>query len=181
MSNDIINNVLVRLEQNLTNVVKYYKLYMRDEIKQETRIRLWKMMAFAVEDNSSTTEEELFELCSNHIYSMSIYCSKLVRIKEYYNYHKHIVPIDDFEFPITENVKAIFCEIDLEKYKTVLNKKEFKILQYLYETDYSFVNFDEISRQLGYTGKGSFKYLLTKIAEKINEFNEISEKKLLKQ
>ena len=172
MTKDIPDNVLVKLEPHFANVIKYYKAYMRDEIKQEIRIRLWKLMLTALADDPDSTEEDLYTMCMDHLYSISIYCSKIIRIKGYYNYNKHYCQLDDYEFTSKEPSRDPFINIDLEKYRNILTKKEYSILEYLYEIDSTFSNFDEISRQLGYTGKGSFKYTASNIATKINNFNK---------
>jgi hypothetical protein len=174
-NNDIINKIITNLENELDNVVKYYKVTMRDEIKQETRIRLWNLLVTVINDDPDSTYEELMDICLNHIYFISVYCSKLIKVKQYYNYHKNLVPLyDDIDVSseISNSDKHLSAQIDLLKYKNILTRKEFTILQYLYEVDCEFNNFDEICRQLGYTGKGAFKYIALRIASKINNFNK---------
>ena len=76
------------------------------------------------------------------------------------------------------NVNQIDFSIDFPKYEKIFTEKEFKLFKYLVDTDNEFSNFDALSREWGYTGKGTSKYNLEIMAKKIVSFYKKSENSL---
>lgn len=177
----IINKVLIDIESDIIRISKKFSLDIRDDVCQDVRIKLWKLM----ERNYPNSEniEELLTFCKLYVYSVSVYCSKPI-LRKKYKEEKRNLPIDQ-SMDLYEcfqknthgtNVDKIAFYIDFEKYKNILSEKEFRFFQYLVDTDNDFSNFDALSREWGYTGKGTSKYNLENIAKKIFSFHEKSEK-----
>lgn len=142
----------------------------REEIKQDIRLRLWHMMNANFFD-LEYTKDELEQFCIEHAYGIAMLCSKsLVASRSKYN--KRHENIDNIFMSSPTEIPHIEFFIDFDRYKKILTPKELQIFQYLVETGNSIKNFDSVSRQLGYTGKGSSKYNLIKIAKKVLEFNK---------
>lgn len=162
--------MLEKIEPEIISVTKYFSVTNRDDIQQEIRIRLWHLLMEHF-DKIDYTIETLINYCKKNIYGVAIECSrKIIKVKN--RYYNRFIPITDVFVPTYDNISLVEFEIDFLKYSSILSEREQTMLEYLITTNNSFDNFDSISRQLGYKGKGAATYTLKKIAEKIVEFNE---------
>jgi hypothetical protein len=143
-------------------------------VKQEIRIKLWQKMNVQFGEIPHT-KEDLEVFCRGYIFVVAILAGKIVR-KSIVKDRKRHANIDYYNFSVPSDYKEIDFKIDIAKYKKVLDTREFQIFEYLCEIGHDFSNFDSISRQLGYTGKGSAKYNLTNIAKKIYKYQESLQK-----
>lgn len=172
-----VNQILLLLDPDIKALTRYFPLTQRDEIQQEIRINLWRKMTSEFAEVEHTLDD-LEAFARKLLFYACILASKHIR-KNKLNYSKRHVALDaipatadsSYYFP-TDPLKMVDFATDLPKYEQVLKPKEFALFKYLVETGHDFNNFDGIARQFGYTGKGSAKYILTKIAEKLIKFHE---------
>ena len=176
VSTQDVNTILVRLDPDIASLTKYFPASCRSEIQQEMRIKLWKKMSSEFEELEHTTDD-LEALARRLLFYTTILASKHVR-KNIFTYNRRHVGLDAIaatsdssHFLPKDPFKMIDFQADLPKYREVLKDKEYQLFKYLIETGHDFSNFDGIARQFGYTGKGSAKYILTKIAEKLIKFH----------
>lgn len=165
--------ILKNIENDIQSVSKYYPIRNRDEIKQEIRIKIWQIMKDNFDKNDAS-DSEIIEFCKKQVYCISILSAKPITraISKYNKKHENI---ENIEIPV-DYIDNMEHSVDYSKYESILTKKELKILKYLFSIDNNFDNYDFMSRQLGYTGKGASKYFILNIAKKIKEFNENNKK-----
>ncbi len=170
LDESVINNILFSLEKDIAVVANNFSLKFRDDIKQEIRIKTWHYIE-NMPDVDKRTIDEIISYAKSNLYFFALMASKAI-IRQFAKQCKRNVCIDNMEFPVNDNKEMIDFFIDYKKYESILTKKEFLIVEYLFSTEDRFNNFDDISRQLGYTGKGASKYTLNEIAKKILNFNK---------
>lgn len=177
------NDILTLLDKDIISVAKVYSPQHWEDIAQETRIHMWqviennyikKMTAKEIRDN---IEDILFN-CSN---LLIFYCnvSKKAFIREQSKYQSTNLSLDSFRGKLSYDFSYhhIDFEVDYNKYCQLLDKRELQIFEYLCKTNPQKINYDAISRELGYTSKNGFRYILVKIAQKISDFDEKNLKK----
>lgn len=166
---DIINEIISEFDNEIKKSVRIFDINLRDEICQEIRIMLWKMLSKRLPEES--TKEEMTKYVQDYFQSVVWFSSKPVSRKKYKEEKRNVILNSDVDTYYKDNsIERINdFSIDLSKYEKILTKKEIAILRYILETDNDFSNFDSLSRQLGYSGKGSSKYNLKKISKKMRQ------------
>lgn len=147
-----------------------FDINVRDDIAQEMRIKIWKYLTIRLPVDASV--EEMEKYITDYFYSISWLSSKQIYRKKIRDDKRYVqcglsVGIEEAEYSGNEIEKKLSTDVDISKYADVLSKKELVILKYILDTENDFSNFDSLSRQLGYTGKGSSKYNIKKIVNKI--------------
>lgn len=175
IENNIVDKILTDLENDLCNVVKYFPLDHREELKQSIRLRIWRFMNESSNELINHEYEFVLYECKVRVYTYAILSSKSI-LRDRNKYNKRHSNIEDFCLQIVDEHTNMEFSIDAKKYKPILSGREYKILEYLIEIGSNFKNFDMISRQLGYTGKNAAKYNLVNMANKILEFNQENDK-----
>lgn len=182
-----INLILLGLEKDLKKISLRLNSDLKDQICQEIRIKLWRFIdnrfSDLLEDPDYDTDDENYiaEFCKPFMNStMTTYCSMII-FNKHQKYNKRHVNIesletedryDSFRKDWESDLNKVDFEIDFSKYKEFLSDKQYKLLKYIVDTGNPINNFDALSREFGYTAKGSAKYNLEKIAQKIQTYNQ---------
>ena len=164
-----MEQILLKIEPNLTSLTNRFSTRYRDDITQEARIKSWEFIRKKLEEDPKIAQEEILIQLREKLHIIVIFASKTM-MRQINKFDKRFMDITDSDIMINDNHDMIDFTADFEHYRSFLSKKDFEILNYLFSVDESFSNFDNISRQLGYTGKGASKYRLLQIAQKILEF-----------
>jgi len=176
----------MKLEPYLIEAVKYCgRASFKQDVAQNVRIALWEYFLKTKEEREYSPEE-ILTFFKTYLKTMVFFCSGKLRQeyrKEknrnkslslmYYDEGGESPKVAELYVFMTKEIGRVDFEIDLQKYRKVLSKKEYEILNYLSKTESDIKNFDSIGRQMGYLGKGGIKYVLTNIARKIQKLNEI--------
>lgn len=180
-----IDEALTKLEPYLIEAVKYCgRASVKEDVAQNVRIALWELFLRDKEERDYTSEE-ILAFFQTYLRSCVFFCSGKIRQELrtdrnrnrrlnmlYYDENGESPKLMELSIDSEGEVARIDFNIDLEKYKKVLTKKEYHILKYLSDMNMEIKNFDAIGRQMGYLGKGGIKYVLTNIAKKIKKLNE---------
>lgn len=155
----------------------------KDEVRQNMRISLWELFLRDKEDRDYDIGE-ILEFFMKYINKTLFFCSRKMYKENKINRDRN-VSLDSLYFDDGEEapkvnellqtdskeISDVDFSIDMIKYRKVLNEKEFEILLYLNYIGMDISNFESIGRQMGYSGKGGMKYIITKIAHKIRKVN----------
>jgi hypothetical protein len=168
------NKILLTLDPIIKDITKFYRANYRDDIQQEIRIRLWNLM-LAIPANEPKTYEDLIEFCKGYVYSVAMFSSKIVcqPDRKHQNRYIDIEQYDnDSRLSVEDSHEMLDYELRSNKYKHILTEQEYAIFKYLESSDETFKNLDAISKQFGYSGRGTITHHLKRIATKILEFNQ---------
>ena len=168
--NEIANKILIKVEPNIESLTNRFSYRYRDSIAQETRIKVWEFVSKKYNEDESISFESVLAQLIARLHIIVIFASKTM-IRQISKFDKRFADITNASLLVSDDYSRIDFEVDFKHYRSFLSERDFEILRYLFSVDDSFKNFDNISRQLGYYGKGASKYRLLKIAEKILDFN----------
>lgn len=165
ITNEQINDIIIILEPEILAISNRFAIKFRDDIQQETRLKIWKYLVDTYKEEPIVIKDAV-QYARDNLYFLGLMSSKMV-IRQYTKNDKRYTDITNMDFPMVDNQEMVDFAIDCKKYSKILSKKEMLIVEYLFSANEQFTNFDNISRQLGLTGKGASRYTLNVIAKKI--------------
>lgn len=168
MTQQTLNQLLIKCEPMINRATAKIPRYMRDEVKQEMRIKIWRLI-----DNKYEGDCDVQDFVLRCI--GSIYHSSRNTVGSLLSKNQRFLPLEAAHLAMVEpEVHAIrFSKEKTELLETLmqcLNEHEKFILRYMIVTGNVGPNYDMLMRQLGYTGKGSVKYILDGIKTKMIQF-----------
>jgi hypothetical protein len=149
----------------------------RDEVIQEIRIKLWGFLIIYCKEHKIRSNKDRLdnnELAKNivkYIGNALRNAQHTVKTRRYkYNFFPiDAVPNEDLAVGPLQYIGHELAETKdtLNKLMACLDDEEKFIVNYMLFTNNIEDNNDKLMRQLGYTGKGSVKYILNKIQQKM--------------
>jgi len=179
MDNDqYLNSVIVKSEKLAMQYINKLPMYLRDDVLQEVRIRVWHLFDSFSKNQENINKDEFEKYILDNIRGIVRSTQSLVSTK-YHRQNARCKPIDI----IPESSLAIepvqykkrsaeYSRKTLEKLMSCLNEREKFIVNYMIIVNNICDNYDQLMRQLGYTGKGSVKYIIEGIKKKIKQYAE---------
>lgn len=168
ITSKMLNKLIVECEPMIKRATVKIPHYMKDEVQQEMRIKIWRLIENKY-DGTGDVQDFVVQSIG------SVYKSSKNTIGLKFSKNQRFLPLKAAQ-SVMIKPEVELLRSNKEKKKIFdqlikcLDEHEKFILQYMIITGNINPNYDMLMRQLGYTGKGSIRYILDGIKTKMTQF-----------